>query len=61
MKIRIISDYRGLFFIDVPEYISVFELKQKLLDEKGIYLGDEPLLCNGMILSDEDTLKDNKL
>ena len=58
MKIRIISDYRGLFFIDVPEYISVFELKQKLLDEKGIYLGDEPLLFNGMILSDEDTLKD---
>ena len=58
MKIRIISDDRGLFFIDVPEYISVFELKQKLLDEKGIYLGDEPLLFNGMILSDEDTLKD---
>ena len=61
MKIRIISDYRGLFFIDVPEYISVFELKQKLLDEKGIYLGDEPLLFNGMILSDEDTLKDNNI
>ena len=58
MEIGIISDDRGLFFIDVPEYISVFELKQKLLDEKGIYLGDEPLLFNGMILSDEDTLKD---
>jgi hypothetical protein len=58
MKIRIISDDRGLFFIDVPEYISVFELKQKLLDEKGIYLGDDPLLCNGNILFDKDILKD---
>ena len=58
MKIRIISDYRGLFFIDVPEYISVFELKQKLLDEEGIYLEDKPLIYKGRILRDRDTLKD---
>ena len=46
------------FFIDVPEYFSVFKLKQKLLERKGIYLEDKPLIYKGRILEDYDTLED---
>ena len=59
MTISIIIDTNsGPFLMDVPENISIFELKQRLLDEEGIYLRDEPLMYDGIILRDSDTLED---
>ena len=49
MKIKIGNiDYSSLIFIDVPKNISVFELKQKVLKEKGIYV--EEIIYNGILL-----------
>jgi len=42
----------------VPENISIFELKQRLLDKEGIYHGDLLLMYHGIILRDGDTLED---
>ena len=59
MTISIIIDTnKGRFLMYVPENISIFELKQRLLDVKGIYLGDEPLMYHGIILRDGATLED---
>ena len=49
---------RERFVMNVPEYFSVFELKQKLLETKGINLFNEELIYNGIILMDNDTLED---
>ena len=52
-----IKSHKDNFIINVPKDISIFELKEKIYEERGIYHGSR-LIHKGRVLMDDETLED---